>query len=193
MNKLKDLPFTISIFLLAIWVIEIYYFLFDFLTSGLFIHYGNSLGNLSVIHILALLFMYAVLITSLIIITYGFFEKEKCTRFFTLLLLGWSSVWTIWGIIVGNAVIKNFVFLAIFIAMAAYLFSSYVKEYFIEAFRHGEYTLYKRMVTLSSGRTLPIFFFSKHKPKSGRPTVKPEGYKVGVNERSNMPYLKKIR
>lgn len=32
---------------------------------------------------------------------------------------------------------------------------------------------------------------SESKPKSGKPTVLPKGYIVGVNKRSGLPYLKK--
>ena len=34
------------------------------------------------------------------------------------------------------------------------------------------------------------YFFSKHEPKRGTPCNMPEGYAVGVNKRTNMPYLK---
>lgn len=47
------------------------------------------------------------------------------------------------------------------------------------------------MVRLKSGLQLPIYFFSKHIPKSGHPTPLPEQYKVEENPRSHMPYLKK--
>lgn len=53
------------------------------------------------------------------------------------------------------------------------------------------YTLYTREVTLKGGREQRIFFFSKRKPKSGKPCEMPDGYKVGKNPLTGLPYLKK--
>ncbi len=53
------------------------------------------------------------------------------------------------------------------------------------------WTLYMRDVTLKGGKKQRIYFFSKRTPKSGTPCDKPEGYVVGVNKRTGLPYLKK--
>jgi hypothetical protein len=58
-------------------------------------------------------------------------------------------------------------------------------------FKYGEWTLYKRKVKLNGGKEITIYFFSKKKPHSGEPTTKPEEYEVGINKRSNMPFLRK--
>lgn len=58
-------------------------------------------------------------------------------------------------------------------------------------FEKDGYTLYKRDVTLKGGLRQTIFFFAKGKPKSGSPSEMPTGYKVGVNKRTGLPYLKK--
>jgi hypothetical protein len=58
-------------------------------------------------------------------------------------------------------------------------------------FQKDGYTLHKRDVTLKGGRRQTIFFFAKAKPKSGSPSEMPTGYKVGVNKRTGLPYLKK--
>ncbi|MBI4394042.1 MAG: hypothetical protein HY556_09645 [Euryarchaeota archaeon] len=60
-------------------------------------------------------------------------------------------------------------------------------------FEHKGYTLHTRQVTLNGGRKQTIYFFAKtgNKPKSGKPCDKPEEYKVGVNKRTGLPYLKK--
>lgn len=58
-------------------------------------------------------------------------------------------------------------------------------------YKYGKWTLYMKMVHLKNGIALPIYFFSKKKPKSGKPAVLPEKYSVEVNERSHMPYLKR--
>ena len=59
------------------------------------------------------------------------------------------------------------------------------------AFEYNGYTLHKKDVTLRGGRIQTIYFFSKGTPKSGTPCEKPAGYKVGVNKRTSLPYLKK--
>lgn len=59
-------------------------------------------------------------------------------------------------------------------------------------FKFNGYTLHKKDVKLANkngNRT--IYFFSKRKPRSGKPCAKPAGYHVGVNERTGLPFLKK--
>lgn len=58
-------------------------------------------------------------------------------------------------------------------------------------YKHGEYTLYSREVTLRGGSKHNIYFFAKGTPKSGKPSEKPDNYEVGVNKRTGLPYLKK--
>lgn len=59
-------------------------------------------------------------------------------------------------------------------------------------FRFNGFTLHTRQVELANaGGKRSIYFFSKKKPKSGRPCAKPAGYHVGVNERTGLPFLKK--
>lgn len=59
-------------------------------------------------------------------------------------------------------------------------------------FRFNGYTLHSRSVKLKNkGGSRTIYFFSKKKPKSGKPCAKPAGYHVGVNERTGLPFLKK--
>jgi hypothetical protein len=53
------------------------------------------------------------------------------------------------------------------------------------------YKLYVREVKLRSGKIQKIYFFSKKKPKHGTRCALPEGYKVAINKRSGMPYLKR--
>jgi len=59
------------------------------------------------------------------------------------------------------------------------------------AFKQGEYTLHTKEVTLKGGRKQNIYFFAKSKPISGTPCDKPDGYNVGINKKSGLPYLKK--
>jgi len=59
------------------------------------------------------------------------------------------------------------------------------------AYKKDGYTLHTRKVKLKGNRMQQIFFFAKKKPKSGKPCEKPDGYTVGVNKRTGLPYLKK--
>jgi len=65
----------------------------------------------------------------------------------------------------------------------------YLRKIGPHPYHFGKYTLYTRFVKLKSGIELPIYFFSKKKPKSGKPVSLPDKYIVRVNQRSNMPYL----
>lgn len=58
-------------------------------------------------------------------------------------------------------------------------------------FTYLGYTLYTRPVRLKGGKEQTIYFFSKQIPKSGTAIPKPEGYEVGVNRRSGLPFLRK--
>ena len=61
----------------------------------------------------------------------------------------------------------------------------------IEYYEKDGYRLYTREVKLKGGKTQVIYFFSKKRPKSGRRCPLPKGYRVGINKRSGMPYLKR--
>ena len=54
----------------------------------------------------------------------------------------------------------------------------------------GGWTLYTREGKRKRGPKVPIYFFSKKKPKSGRQTDMPPGKKVIVNKRTGLPFLK---
>jgi len=58
-------------------------------------------------------------------------------------------------------------------------------------YEHRGYTLHTRAVELKGGRMQQIYFFARSKPKSGKPTDMPTGYKVGVNKKTGLPYLSK--
>src|SRR5436309_7491423 len=54
------------------------------------------------------------------------------------------------------------------------------------------WTLYSREVKLKKGPKVTIYFFSKRKPKSGKPMDEmPKNRKVGVNKRTGLPFLRK--
>jgi len=177
------------IFFLALFAIELYYFFIDFFISGLFAHYGYSLqGGLI---LLGILLTHSIIILGLILLSYGVMNKKTWTRKFMMFFLIWASLWALWAILVGNNVIINGFLLIIYLLMIFYMTTNEVKEYFSRLYHYGKYALYTRMVTLKSGLQLPIYFFSSHTPKSGRPTTLPDGYVVQENDTSHMPYLKK--
>ena len=60
-------------------------------------------------------------------------------------------------------------------------------------YQHQGWTLYSREVKLKRGPKVTIYFFSKRKPKSGKPCdAMPSGKKVGVNKRTGLPFLRNI-
>lgn len=193
MFKQKNIPADITLFLLLLVVLQIYYFFIDFFISGIYTHYGHSLETLGIPSGLLLVFILTIIAITLYLITKGFLEKTEWARKFTLVFLIWASLWAVWGIIIQTSLFFHVVLLIVYLFMIYYLTTINVKDYFkkIEVFTYGEYTLYKRSVELKSGKTVTIHFFSKHKPHSGTPTSMPEGYEVGINARSNLPYLYK--
>ena len=196
MFKQKEMPPGISIFLVLFIIFEVYYFFIDFLLMGLYPFYGYVLGSLqNVPYLLVMLFLYVIFAFALYKITIGFIFREDWARKFAILFSIWGSLWTIWAMIIGNRIVENLVFFIIYVVIIIYLLSSYVKEYFekVKVFTYGPYTLYTKKVHLVNvDRIIDIYFFSKHKPKSGTPCAMPEGYEVGVNSRTGMPYLQKI-
>lgn len=57
-------------------------------------------------------------------------------------------------------------------------------------YKHGEYTLYEMNVDFNVIGRRKSYFFAKRTPKKGTPCDMPNGYEVGINKRTGMPYLK---
>jgi hypothetical protein len=190
------MPMGISLFLVLFLLFEIYYFFFDYLFAGLYPFHGYTLDSLGYVpYLFVTLFLYVIVVFSLYKITQGFILREDWARKFTIVYTIWASIWPIWAIIIGNRLYENIVFFVIYVFVVLYLMSSYVKEYFekIKVFTYGPYTLYTRKVDLkNTGKLVDIYFFSSHIPKSGTACAMPEGYEVGVNPKTKMPYLQKI-
>jgi hypothetical protein len=192
--KIKEMPPGISIFLVFFLILEIYYYFIDYFVYGLYNHYGytiESLGN--VLYLLITLFIFTVVLISLYLIILGFINRENWARKFAIVYIIWAMLWPLWALIIAKRPAFNITLLIIYLLSIVYLMTSYVIEYFkkVEVFVYMGYTLYSKEVTLVNGKTLTIYFFSKHEPHSGTPCPMPEGYEVGINERSNMPYLRK--
>ena len=60
---------------------------------------------------------------------------------------------------------------------------------FAGPFRYKGYTLHSKAVRLNGGGERLIYFFAKKRPKSGKPSRKPRGYHVGVNNKTGLPFL----
>ncbi|HDQ16200.1 MAG TPA: DUF2188 domain-containing protein [Bacteroidetes bacterium] len=190
------MPIGISLFLILLVALEFVYFIIINFTLGIFAHHGYTFGNITQLsHVFVTVFLVVLLMLCLYFIFVGFIRREKWARKFTMMFILWAALWPVWGMFIGNIVVEHLAFFIIYVLMEIYLMTSYVKDYFkdVEIFRYGEWTLYVRMVKLKNDEAeRPIYFFSKKIPKSGTPTAMPEGYEVGINERSRMPYLQKI-
>jgi len=60
-----------------------------------------------------------------------------------------------------------------------------------QGYVYGEYTLYKKEMTTDDGKIRTIHFFSKTQPVSGEPSALPEGFEVGLNKKTGLPFLRK--
>lgn len=58
-------------------------------------------------------------------------------------------------------------------------------------FIFGDYTLYRKEITLQSDKKRVIHFFSKEKPDDGEKVDLPKGYEVKVNKKTGVPYISK--
>ena len=62
----------------------------------------------------------------------------------------------------------------------------------VKPYTYKGYTLYTKEVILKGNRKQRIYFFSKKEPAKGSsPTVLPKGYRVKVNKKTGLPFLKK--
>ncbi|MHB8634470.1 MAG: hypothetical protein ACYDBQ_11000 [Thermoplasmatota archaeon] len=60
-----------------------------------------------------------------------------------------------------------------------------------EGYRHNDWTLYSKEADSPEGRQR-IYFFSKGDPGDAEPAALPPGYEVSENERTGLPYLRRI-
>ncbi|UCH71874.1 MAG: helix-hairpin-helix domain-containing protein, partial [Thermoplasmatales archaeon] len=61
----------------------------------------------------------------------------------------------------------------------------------VKGYKYKKYMLYEKEVELKSGKKRKIHFFSKKKPDEGKPIKLPKGYRVKINKKTGVPYLKK--
>jgi len=61
----------------------------------------------------------------------------------------------------------------------------------LKSYTYGDYALYKKEIETASGKKRTVHFFSKAEPEDGVPAELPHGFKVDVNKKTGVPYLKK--
>lgn len=204
MKETKSIPVGIMLFIVFIIILDVVY-LYYLVYYLLFVE--GYLTAFFTFPLSSLLMWTDVLLTtsSLFVIPYGFLNGRNWARIFAFVFILWSAFWAITMIITRKEIIIHYLLFVIYVVLIMYLLMSHVKTYFGKtngprlfhdrdrAYHYGEYTLYTRDVKLRSGRTQTIYFFSKRTLDTGRPCSKPDGYIIGVNQKTGMPYLKKKR
>ena len=61
----------------------------------------------------------------------------------------------------------------------------------IKSYMHKGYILYEKKIKTPSGNKKIFRFFSKTKPKTAKPIELPKGFKVLINKKTGVPYIKK--
>ena len=142
-------------------------------------------------------------VLSLVIIPYGFLRRNNGARTYAFVFLAWSALEAIATMALAGEKTIRFPLLVLSILLITYLLMSSVKQYFrrtattvipsktTDEYTYGDYTLYSRRVRLKNKKTQVIYYFSKHKPRSGTPARFPAGFEVRTSKRSGLPYLKR--
>ncbi len=60
-----------------------------------------------------------------------------------------------------------------------------------EVATYGDYTLYKKEISIGDDNTRVVHFFSKEPPKDSDPAPLPKGYQIKVNRKTGVPFIKK--
>jgi len=201
MNKTKNIPIGIMLFITFIVILNLTYLFYLIFYMMLVEGYLTIFLTFSPLSLMMWIDVFLT-IPALFIIPYGFIKRKNWARIYAILLLVWSTFGAIGYIILTGEIATRYILFNVYMLFMMYLLLSPVQEYFgknprdtapeITTFTYGEYTLYSKLVRLKSGKIQIIYFFSKKIPKSGRPAVFPDGYKVEVSMRSGLPYLKKI-
>jgi hypothetical protein len=58
---------------------------------------------------------------------------------------------------------------------------------------YAGYKLYRKHLRIGGKEIRTVHFFSKDVPEDSEPALLPDGYTVQVNEKTGVPYIKKIR
>ena len=164
---------------------------------------SRILGNISGLQPL----IWLILILSIIAIPaipYGFLKRKKWSLVYAFLVsIIYTSISIIFLVSTGNIIIWYPLFILTFISLISLVLSStrqhfrpieeveekrveieeeLLEETEEEAYKHGEFTLYKKMVPMKSGSTRVFYFFSKEASDKGIPCSLPDGYEDGNRE-----------
>jgi len=203
MENIKNTPVGIRLFSAVIILFFIYYYSTQLiyplytgdLSYSLFYSFSIITAVFWIDFILTIILLYAV--------TIGFYRAKNWARLYTIFYLSYSALGALTMIYYRWKIYERYLYFALYVILIMYLNFEHVKAYFKKgidsgfpkkkehAYTHGEYTLYTRDVTLRSGRSQTIYFFSKKIPEHGIPCDKPNDFTVGVNQRTGMPFLKK--
>ncbi len=203
MRNTNNIPIGIKLFSTVIILFTIYYYSTQLI-------YPLYTGDLSYslfysFSIITALFWidFVLTITLLYAVTIGFYRAKNWTRLYTIFYLSYSALGALTMIYLRWRLFERYLYFVLYVILIVYLNFEHVRVYFKKGidtvfpkkgehvYTHGEYTLYTRDVTLRSGRTQTIYFFSKKKPERGIPCDKPNDFIVDINKRTGMPYLKK--
>ena len=198
MNKINTIPLGVSLFLSGFIILDLFYMAY---IVFYFLFVEGFLPQLFSLTPFSLLMWIDVVLTvpALVLIPYGFLKRIQWTRLYAIILLSWKALAALGFIILTRDIPLYYILFIASLTLDTYLFLSPIKAYFAnipplptpKIFTYGEYTLYSRTVHLKNGKTQIIYFFSKKIPKSGTPSIFPEGYTVGVSLRSGLPFLRK--
>ncbi len=65
------------------------------------------------------------------------------------------------------------------------------KSYSSDVCTYKGYTLHRRETRKSNGEKTTLYYFTKKKSDKGHPSRLPEGYRIALNKKTGVPYLKK--
>ena len=90
-GHLQNTKILMPAVVIAIILIQVLYNI-DFVTNGLFIHYGYILNSLNLIQYTILLLFYIVIFASLFVICFGVFKKMLWARRYALIFVTWTLI-----------------------------------------------------------------------------------------------------
>ncbi len=196
MPENKKLTLGIWIFTIGVIILSLYYYYPVYSGTYPFIHYLFSFNLISLLFWIDLVLTIFLLFSAI----YGFYYRKKWSWWYVNFFLLYSSFWAIYNMFIMNwQVIEHFIYFVFYIVFLMYFNLSFVKEYFTEEkikkkepfFTYKGYILHKKEIETKTGKSRVFYFFSKTVKTSGVPCKKPEGYKVHINKRTGLPYLKK--
>ncbi|MEF8879714.1 MAG: hypothetical protein V5A64_04915 [Candidatus Thermoplasmatota archaeon] len=194
MNETHEKPKGIWVFISAVILLDIIYLYVFFQQNPL-----ETLKQIDYTSIANWINL-TLIILSIPIISYGFIKAKNWARNYAKIFLIWSIIWNIYLITTNKQILIHYLFFTIWLILLVYLLMSPVRKYFIgyetvlfgeEPYKIGDYTLYKREIKQKNGKSRTFYYFSKNDAEKGEPCSKPEGYKVEINPKTGVPYLKK--